>query len=833
MTVTLLAIGLLAAVLTPRARAHAQDRPFSLPPGWVEEVLVSNLGAPTAFALAPDGRIYIALKAGRVKVLDNGELQNGAFVDWTSETNSYADRGLMGIALHPDFPDPAWVYLAYVWEPPGAPADAAGRRSARIVRVTADSQNLNFALPDSLQVIVGAGGTAEAIGALDVHDRAPFACSDGSGEYVPDCLPVDGPSHTVDALRFGPDGALYITAGDATLQPEINLRAQSLDSLAGKVLRVDPETGAGLADNPSFDGDPWSNRSRVFARGMRNPFRFSFSPAGGLVLGDVGAESWEEINVVPAGANLGWPCFEGPMRARSDGACAGLRTADVTFAPWSYPHEGQYSAAIAGDYLPSEGLPEPWAGAYIYGDHNRAALLWLAPGWENGGGEADEFASNVVAPVQITTGPDGALYVLSFITGSLSRLSWVGGENQPPVARIAADETSGAIPLTVAFSSAESSDPDGDEVTVRWDFGDGGSSNEPNPTHTYARAGRFEARLTVTDPSGATHTALLPISAGNLPPVLKLTQTAGPVVPAPGDNLHFSASARDEDAGALPAADIRWSGVLHHNEHTHIDYANAVGGTIGVTWDDHGENTWLELCASAADEAGLEGRACVAIGAGAPDILPFVDQVPLAPAVAISTEGINAAEVSGTLPITTAVATTATETGAPVAPAPLATQAGLLLERWMPIGGATVADLMQSSLIDAPPDETAVVERLYLSGAGKDYGERLRGWLTPTTSGPTRFWLAADDGAELWLGSDEMPGAARLIASVPGWSRLEEYDKYPEQASAPVDLEAGARYYIEVRHKQADQKDGLSVAWQPPGAERVILGGQLLSPFVP
>jgi hypothetical protein len=142
-----------------------------------------------------------------------------------------------------------------------------------------------------------------------------------------------------------------------------------------------------------------------------------------------------------------------------------------------------------------------------------------------------------------------------------------------------------------------------------------------------------------------------------------------------------------------------------------------------------------------------------------------------------------------------------------------------------------VEDLLKSERYATEPDERDLVATLRLTGLGKDYGQRLRGWLTPDVDGPARFWISADDGAELWLGTDETPESARLIAFVPGWSAMQEWEKYPEQASQPVELQAGVRYYIEIRHKQADQRDGLAVAWQPPGGERGLLQSPHLTPW--
>jgi hypothetical protein len=117
-----------------------------------------------------------------------------------------------------------------------------------------------------------------------------------------------------------------------------------------------------------------------------------------------------------------------------------------------------------------------------------------------------------------------------------------------------------------------------------------------------------------------------------------------------------------------------------------------------------------------------------------------------------------------------------------------------------------------------------------VSGAGKDYGARISGWLSPPADGSYRFWIAADDSGELWLSTDADPSHAARIAFTSEWTPRYAWDHAPSQASAPVELQAGQRYYIEARHKQADQKDNLAVAWQPPGGERRLIDSVYLAP---
>lgn len=781
----------------PRA-AQAQARPMTLPAGVAQEALVQGLGAPTAFAISPDGRIYIALKAGRVKVLRDGQLIGGAFYDFQDQVNHFADRGLMGIALHPDFPQTPYVYLAFAWQPPDVEdAEESGARTARVIRISADPKNLDVALSDTATVILGGGGTVDVMGDLNRGDRAPFACdadpATAAYEPVRDCLPVDGPSHTVDNLAFGPDGMLYVSVGDGTLQPQLNVRAQNLDSLAGKILRIDPITGKGLPDNPFYDGNPDSNRSKVFAYGVRNPYRFSFGSDGTLILGDVGGEQWEEVNRVPAGANLGWPCYEGSVRLNMTSPCPALGSGSVTFGWYAYPHENDYSAAIGGVELRNSTLPALYRDGYLFGDHNRAALLLL-----RGTGAdttVETFASDAIAPVMMQVGPDGALYVLSFAQGTLWRLTGTGGANTPPAAG-ATHALDPANPRTVHFDATPSRDPDGGALTYHWEFGDGATSAEAAPKHDYAKDDTFRVRLTVTDEAGAQATTSFQLETGGGAPQVSITLPEEYQL-IPDAQITLRAQATRADGSALSPAALVWHGVLHHNEHTHIDYFSATGSTPTLTWDDHGANSWMELCVEATD-AGRTGTACIDLHPG---------------------ERVDSPTVA------------ASASGPPIAMSPAANaNGGLTHELWFGVGGSTIADLKRDPRYPDAPDKHDVTG-VDLALQGKDYGERLRGYLVAPESGRYRFWIASDDESELWLSSDEIEGSKRLIARVNGHTPRYAWDESSGQASVLIPLEAGKRYYIEVLHKQADIKDNLAVAWQTPGGERVTIPNRVLQPL--
>ena len=808
------------------AEVLAQSRPLTLPAGFIQEVIAQDLGPVTAFAITPAGHILIARKHGSVKVLKDGDVLESPFIDISGQTNIYGDRGLMGMTIHPNFPNPAYVYLAFAYDPPGAAGhDPSGARVGRVIRVAADPANLDQHLPGSDVVILGANGSFATMGNPDKGDRAPYSCTGEDGSPLRDCLPVDGPSHTVDGLVFGPDGALYVSTGDATLQPEASVRAVDIDSLAGKILRINPITGKGYADNPFFDGDPDSNRSKVYALGLRNPFRFSFEPVSGRIfIGDVGGEQWEEINRGFPGANFGWPCFEGAARLSNQPECDALVQDErlVTHALFAYPHESAYGAAIGGDFYTHTQFPARYQGAYFFADHNRATIQYMTFG-ANDAVTVRGFAGNAISPVQITSGSDGALYVLSFTDGTLTRIRYEGGGNTPPLANAIATPASGSEPLEVTFSSEGSVDPDGRELTYDWQFGDGGESREAAPIYTYVAPGEYQAQLTVTDAEGASAQTAVAIFVGGNAPVVRILTPADETTWRVGDTVSLLAEALDAEDGRLQGASVQWDANLHHNDHVHIDAFHAEGEAATLTFEPHGANTYVELCVTATDADGLQSSECVDLRQQ-PESLSNMETAQPAPATQTPT-----AEPTPTPAATPAPEPAATDDDGD-APVPTSLTGRILREIWWNLAGAAVNDLAEDPRFQAEPDAIDYLAQMDSSRLGKDYGVRIRGYLHPPVDGDYHFWIASDDSSELWLSTNEDAQNKRYLAGVSGWVPRLDWDQMDGQSSAPVALEAGKRYYIEILHKQADQKDSLSVAWQIPGHDRAVIDGVYLSP---
>ena len=307
-----------------------------------QQVVVSGLNQPLAFEFAPQdpSLIYVAEKGGVIKVFNvNTGAQQSTFIDISSKVNDIQDRGLIDIALHPNFGQPVqpgqpehnYVYAFYVVDPPdtagnpgNAGPDGGGNRFAYLVRFTADAAtNYTTAVPGSEVILLGgAGRTLQDISGAGAVDSTSNISQPESGfnaqtgEYVDNYIKVDSRSHAGGSLAFGPDGALYVSIGDGTSFNTTDPRTvsvQNINSLSGKILRIDPITGLGLPDNPFVEpGDDLSaNHSKVYQLGLRNPFSMGFAQDGRLFISNTGWNSWEEIESGHAGANFGWPYFEG------------------------------------------------------------------------------------------------------------------------------------------------------------------------------------------------------------------------------------------------------------------------------------------------------------------------------------------------------------------------------------------------------------------------------------------------------------------------------------------------------------------------------------------
>ena len=416
--------------------------------GLNKEVIVSGLIQPTAIEWTPNGDIMlVAEKGGKIQVFQNGTLLATPFIDLSERVNGTGDRGLLDIAIHPDFYNGSpYVYALYTYDPPEvhqhtglAGADGRGNRAGRLTRITADaSTNFTTAMAGSEVVILGTNSIWENFNGfvnstIDFNEAPAGILADGTN--LRDFLAVDSVSHGVGSVEFGTDGALYVSNGDGTSYNQADprtVRVQDIDNLSGKILRIDPITGEGLADNPFYNGDKDANRSKVYQYGLRNPFRMTVDPLDGKVyVGDVGWTSWEEINASEPGANFGWPYYEGgddiSLQTReyqnlpkAQDFYASGESVTIPFLGLNHKDFG-INAIVVGDVYRGNAFAEQYWGDLFFNDLGRGIVRNVSFDEAGNITAIETFVTNAQYVVQISQAPDGSLYYVDLDDGLVGR----------------------------------------------------------------------------------------------------------------------------------------------------------------------------------------------------------------------------------------------------------------------------------------------------------------------------------------------------------------------------------------------------------------------------
>jgi glucose/arabinose dehydrogenase len=480
---------------------------------FIVETVAGGFVTATTFAFIDQERMLVGQKNGVIWLVENG-ITRPTPLYTIPNVNTYWDRGLLGLTIDPNFAQNGYIYVSYTHE--HNPADFEGPKTARIVRLVVDK---NTMLASSPVVLVG-----NVVATIEMPSCSNFPAG-------ADCMPSDSPSHSAGGLRFGPDGYLYATIGDGAGFMDIDnkaLKSQDLDSLAGKVLRID-RNGIAPASNPFYTGNGQNNRSKVFAYGLRNSYRFNFHPTTEkLYAGEVGWYLHEEINLIEAGNNLGWPCREG-FNEHPLYNCTALNVVDPIYV---YGHNPQGSGnAITGGAFATSPVYEEFRYHYFFGDYSRNFMKRAEVDGRNI--EVFDFGTGVGGPVDIQTGPDGLIYYVSIYTGEIRRIN-ARSDNQVPTAVMNVGQSIGNAPATVTFNAVGSSDPDGDSLSYQWTFGDGAVGTGVTTSHTYTQNGIYTAFLTVNDGKGGTAqtSRTITVGAGEFPAdpyIVSSTQSPNPL----------------------------------------------------------------------------------------------------------------------------------------------------------------------------------------------------------------------------------------------------------------------------------------------------------------
>jgi glucose/arabinose dehydrogenase len=580
---------LLVALLLAASLIAVADplRAAAVPTGFADVVAFRGLVQPTAVRFAPDGRIFVAEERGTIVMFDGlGDTTPVRVADLRTEVYNHWDRGLLGLAVDPQFPRRPYLYVLYTYDA------AIGGKAPRWGKPGLDSDPCPDP-PGDTRTGCGVSGKLARLTLTGTTTVKKDLINDWCQQY---------PSHSVGDLAFGRDGALYASAGDgasftftdygqagsprnpcgdppggvggAMTPPTAQggaLRAQDLRTagdpvgLDGTVIQVSPDTGAAMSTNPDIRAaDP--NARRIVAYGLRNPFRMAARPGTDEVwLGDVGWNAVEEINRIPAPTaavtNFGWPCFEGPGRqpgyaAANLSICANLYEKGGDTKPFfAYRHGTPLTpsdscspsggSSITGvRFYPGGPYPPQYDGALFFSDYSRRCI-WVMPKGPGGlpdPGQVRPFVATAATPVDVELSPQGELFYADDDGGTIHRIVHTGAA---PGAQL--------MPV----------------------------------------ANRGDALVAPESPAGA--------------PVPTITAPAEGTTWQVGQTISFAGSATDPHDGVLPASALHWEMDLRHCPsgcHTHVlqTWDGVASGSIAAP--DHDYPSHLELRLTATDSGG-------------------------------------------------------------------------------------------------------------------------------------------------------------------------------------------------------------------------------------
>jgi glucose/arabinose dehydrogenase len=532
----------------------------TLPSGFAETRVATGLASPTAMAIAPDGRIFIAQQGGALRVVKNGVLLAQPFL--TVSVSSVGERGLLGIAFDPNFASNSFVYVYYT--------TSTSPIHNRVSRFTASAANADVA---------AAGSEVQILNLPNLSSAS---------------------NHNGGAIHFGTDGKLYIAVGENAN----SANAPSLNTTLGKILRINPD-GSIPSDNPFISQTTGMNQA-IWARGLRNPFTFAIDATNSRMhINDVGEVTWEEVNLGVAGSNYGWPQTEG----NNPSGVAGVRYPIHTFQ-----HTGGVCAITgAAFYRPTTAtFPVEYAGRYFFGDFCAGFIQTLSPPNYT---SPTAFATGVSSLADIQVHQDGSLYYLARGGGGdLFRVQFTAN-TAPTISSQPANVTVAAGQSATFAVTASGTAP----LAYQWQRNGANITGATARTFTLTTSPSDNGamfRVLVSNASGSvlSNSATLTVLTNNAPTATITAPTNGTSYRG-GQVFTFSGTGTDPEDGNLPPSAFTWRVDFHHDDHVHPFMADTSGITSGTfTIANRGEtsaNVFYRVILTVRDSSGLTSTSSV------------------------------------------------------------------------------------------------------------------------------------------------------------------------------------------------------------------------------
>jgi len=520
-------------------KLHAQSFPVNF-----AGIQVATGLDPVGIDVAPDGRVFLAEKNGKIRIIKNGALLSTPFITIPNVDN-WNERGLLKVIVDPDFNTNKFIYAYYTYKAPGGSVS-----NNRVSRFTA---NGDVAVAGSELVLID----IDPLGSVGWHN--------GGG------LGIKG-------------GKLYISVGENT----VSSNSQSFTTLKGKVLRINTD-GSIPTDNPFYNTTTGKNRA-IWALGFRNPFRLAVQPGTGKIfINDVGGGNWEEVNEGTAGKNYGWPGIEGVRTNQTP-------PSNYQDPFYAYNHGSGCSITAGQFYNPTAAnFPSSYVGKYFFGDYCNGWIKTLDPVTK----AVADFATNINRPLDVAVANDGTLYFIArgglgggsddANTSSTNGVVWKVNYTGNGVPVVAVNPVSRIVSAgeSVTFIISASGNP---TPIYQWQRNGVNISGATSASYTIPNTllsdngARFRVIVSNSVGSATSTEATLTVLDNKLP-IATITAPASSTLYSGGNIINYTGTGNDTEDGSLPASAFTWKIDLHHFDdpvHAHPALDPTTGSKSGT-----------------------------------------------------------------------------------------------------------------------------------------------------------------------------------------------------------------------------------------------------------